>query len=330
MTKRISWVDYAKGIGILLVVLGHVIDGLNPASHANTNSSVILMKTYDLIYGFHMPLFFLLSGLFVERSLQKDGFFKQKLLTIVIPYFIWSLFQGVTNVLLSGLTNSKPDWSVVFLIPIFPYAQFWFLYALFICFAIYFLMRKTLKIKLEHILIISLLMYACTPFVGDWFGRITEYFVYLVMGSLIYNKRQEFNQVLIKNFWKISVLFLVANAVFLTDVLDGKYLLTPFKLIIAIIGISLVISVSSIFENKNFFTGIKYLGSLSMQIFLMHTLASAATRILLTKFFGIENIWIHLVLGCITGVALPIIAYYVIRGMRLESVAFGQRTAISK
>jgi uncharacterized membrane protein YcfT len=27
--KRIAWVDYAKGIGIILVVLGHVIGSLN-------------------------------------------------------------------------------------------------------------------------------------------------------------------------------------------------------------------------------------------------------------------------------------------------------------
>lgn len=330
MVGRVSWVDYAKGIGIILVVLGHVIDGLNPGMHATTNSSLILMKTYDLIYGFHMPLFFLLSGLFVEKSLNKDNFFKQKALTIVVPYFLWSLFQGITNILLSSLTNSKPDWSVIFLIPIFPYAQFWFLYALFICFAIYFLMRRVLKIKIEHILILSLLMYACTPFVGDWFGRITEYFIYLVIGSLVFNKWQEFNRTLVKNFWTVLILFLIANAIFLTDVLDGLYLLTPFKLMIAAIGMCLVISVSSILGNKNYLAGIKYLGSLSMQIFLMHTLASAATRIILTKVFGLENIWIHLVLGCIAGIALPIVAYYVIKGMRLENVAFGQRAAISK
>lgn len=47
--KRIDWIDRAKGIGIVLVVLGHTYG--------------IPHWLYCLIYGFHMPLFFLLSGL---------------------------------------------------------------------------------------------------------------------------------------------------------------------------------------------------------------------------------------------------------------------------
>ena len=44
--KRLNYLDYAKGIGILLVVLGHIY-----------NNSVKLW-----IYSFHMPLFFIISG----------------------------------------------------------------------------------------------------------------------------------------------------------------------------------------------------------------------------------------------------------------------------
>ena len=40
--KRIEWIDIAKGIGILLVVLGHI-----------TKNEVL----YEIIYSFHMPLF---------------------------------------------------------------------------------------------------------------------------------------------------------------------------------------------------------------------------------------------------------------------------------
>lgn len=45
--KRIDWIDYAKAIGIFLVVVGHTYAG-----NALTN----------WIYSFHMPLFFFLSG----------------------------------------------------------------------------------------------------------------------------------------------------------------------------------------------------------------------------------------------------------------------------
>ena len=45
--KRIEWIDTAKGIGLILVILGHL--------------HIPFMTTW--IYLFHMPLFFFLSGL---------------------------------------------------------------------------------------------------------------------------------------------------------------------------------------------------------------------------------------------------------------------------
>ncbi len=53
--KRIDWIDCARGIGILLVMVGHGVDGLLRA----------------LIFSFHMPLFFILSGRTFRPS--KDG-----------------------------------------------------------------------------------------------------------------------------------------------------------------------------------------------------------------------------------------------------------------
>lgn len=46
MQKK-NYIDIAKGIGIILVILGH----------SGVNSEI-----KDFIYGFHMPLFFVISG----------------------------------------------------------------------------------------------------------------------------------------------------------------------------------------------------------------------------------------------------------------------------
>ncbi len=50
---RIAWLDGARGIGILLIVLGHVIPMTTPISH--------------FIYSFHVPLFFFLSGMVLQK-----------------------------------------------------------------------------------------------------------------------------------------------------------------------------------------------------------------------------------------------------------------------
>lgn len=55
--NRISYIDIAKGIGIFLVIWGHII--LNGPA-------------YNIIYAFHMPLFFFLSGLVFSKSKYKN------------------------------------------------------------------------------------------------------------------------------------------------------------------------------------------------------------------------------------------------------------------
>ena len=60
--ERIEWIDYAKGIGIILVVYGHMIRGMSQHIPAN-----FFYVSDSVVYGFHMPLFFFLTGLFVEK-----------------------------------------------------------------------------------------------------------------------------------------------------------------------------------------------------------------------------------------------------------------------
>ena len=53
MAERINWIDFAKGVAIILVVLGHV----------NTPS-----RLQDFIYMFHMPFFFMTAGFLLNLS----------------------------------------------------------------------------------------------------------------------------------------------------------------------------------------------------------------------------------------------------------------------
>lgn len=75
--KRIEWIDNAKGVAIILVILGHVLpDGL----------------FHKIIYSFHMPLFFILSGMFLIRSTNKSSvweFSKKKFMRLYIPYVLF-------------------------------------------------------------------------------------------------------------------------------------------------------------------------------------------------------------------------------------------------
>ena len=136
MSVRKNWVDYAKAIGIILVVYGHVARGV---FNANITMDKNLFTLIDsIIYSFHMPLFFFLSGIFLTSSLKKrdrKSLLFSKVDTIIYPYIIWSLLQGIIEAALSKFTNGSVSYSEVFTLLWSPRAQFWFLYALFMVFA---------------------------------------------------------------------------------------------------------------------------------------------------------------------------------------------------
>lgn len=74
---RVQWIDGCKGLAIFLVVLGHTL---------RTDLSLIY------IYGFHMPLFFFLSGLVCnEKKYNWESFLKSRFNTLIIPYVTFYL-----------------------------------------------------------------------------------------------------------------------------------------------------------------------------------------------------------------------------------------------
>lgn len=76
--ERLNAVDIAKGIGIILVVIGHV----PPSEYA-----------IRFIYDFHMPLFFFLSGLFLdEKKYDFKRFVLSRIKSLIIPLISFCAF----------------------------------------------------------------------------------------------------------------------------------------------------------------------------------------------------------------------------------------------
>lgn len=86
MTKtRINWIDIAKGIGILLVILGH-----SPRDIMVDRYTAIHFM-FSFIYSFHMPLFFFLAGVTFHSFKKSDGFIIKKTRQLFVPLICYSL-----------------------------------------------------------------------------------------------------------------------------------------------------------------------------------------------------------------------------------------------
>ncbi len=141
---RLAWVDRARGLGITLVVAGHVLGGIVAAALVSDRG--VAVRTIDVIYSFHMPLFFFVSGLLAEtrsRSPAAGAFVVGKLRTLAWPYLLWSVVQVALHWLASPVANHRVDTSALLRLAWEPVEQFWFLYVLFVLSVGWSLLRRT-------------------------------------------------------------------------------------------------------------------------------------------------------------------------------------------
>ncbi len=79
MGKRIEWIDEVKGFAILLMVMGHAIawsfEDYNVLQFSPAASLAHLKAgaLWQMIYSFHMPLFFCVSGFFLYKEQYSWG-----------------------------------------------------------------------------------------------------------------------------------------------------------------------------------------------------------------------------------------------------------------
>lgn len=160
--QRIQWIDSARGIGILLVVIGHV------------SKSPYLGK---FIYSFHMPLFFIISGyLYNNKKYAQKAYIKRKAENILVPYFIFGICSLVYWILIErnirNQTEKLPIWQFVNMFLCFGgdenyiyNAPLWFLPALLnteiICSFLFKLKEKNIKIIAFIISIIGVIFSKC-------------------------------------------------------------------------------------------------------------------------------------------------------------------------
>lgn len=131
--KRISYIDMAKGIGILLVVFGH--------------SSFPTPAVNQWISSFHMPLFFLLSGILLTHTdahtKPMRTLIQKKARTILIPYFWFCVLSILfTAILDTASFGSYLPNALMQMLVFYGISVLWFLPALFFGEIIFLFIRK--------------------------------------------------------------------------------------------------------------------------------------------------------------------------------------------
>ncbi|OAD19925.1 acyltransferase 3 [Candidatus Thiomargarita nelsonii] len=324
--QRVSWIDAAKGIGIILVVYGHVARGVFNAGLYQEQPLVTYHLIDNIIYSFHMPLFFFLSGLFFLRSFDKRGsrLILNKIDTIFYPYLIWSIIQGVIEIILSQYTNGTTSFGNLIAILWLPIAQFWFLYALLLIFIFntvifIFLERYFKPLNIPFIIFgIGFFLFLIKQYLpADYFFiRAVSYnYIYFSFGILYWRVLDGKHHSISLTLGVFVIFSLFEYLVYYTATLPSDSAL--IKIIITFSGILTVIFVCQNLRG----TIIKILslvGRYSMEIYLMHVIFGSGIRIVLQKIFNVNNTDIHLILGTLLGLIFPILFVKIARSTKLE------------
>ena len=302
---RVDWIDYAKGLGIILVVLGHAIIGAREA-HLPVNLNVI-NPLFTFIYSFHMSLFFALSGFFFEKSLDKHHekkFLINKLQTILYPFVIWSIIQTAFEVIFSGQTNTGLSAKALYTCLYIPRSVYWFLFALFFINVVNVgLYRISRKYGLLISCAVWLIVFVLKPNLGS-FDKTFQNLIYFNFGILL-ARNQAYLRYLLESKMSILITFILFIGAEYLYFVYGRW--TWFnRLDTQLLGTLLVIQISFYAVKTQSKTVMNFLGENSMIIFLTHVLFTAGFRIFLQKVLHIDNAVVHIVFNTLFGLCFPL------------------------
>ena len=313
--SRQPWVDIAKGVGIVLVVFGHVSRGL---SNAGFELPQPWFQAIDqLVYSFHVPLFFAISGWLLAHTLAGKGpriAFANRLDTVAWPLVVWTWLQGSIEVLLNRWTNFDTTWGLLVQFPWLPHAQFWFLHVLFLSATVVAIGWKGLGHK-------CLPWMLAVAFVGWWFqSKLTSWtlpaqffghFLWFVVGvdTGEWGWRPGRRPGVWACIW--AVVFMASHGIASQLGIDP----TRGGLTGLAAGVSGIVATifGAAWLGSRHSTGmasrvLALLGKSSLSIFVLHILVGSGVRVVLARLVPSFPVPIHMLVGIAAALALPIVA----------------------
>lgn len=301
---RLEWVDRARGFGIVLVVVGHVLGGL--AASGVVADAGAVRWAIRWIYAFHMPLFFFLAGLFASEGGSLRSSIANKVRTIAYPYVLWATLQTQLHAQAGSLANQGNHPGVLAIVWQ-PPMQFWFLYVLFLLSIGYVALRRMGCGPTACVAIgFGLEIVAHQIGLGSWgvMYLTTRYAPYFTIGAAL---TPTFVELWLDRtsrwLWFIATAcFLVLGACALGD--TDNPLLMP---LLATVGIAGTIASAARVPSKRISSALVLLGRQSLPIYLAHPIFVAAARIVLLRGLHVDSSIVHFTAGVVVGVAAPLL-----------------------
>jgi len=318
---RISWVDHARGIAILLVVYRHVVVGMQ---RSGIPISDFMYNTQEVFYNFRMPVFFILSGVFIMQALKKKSalaVLKYRAATILYPYLIWAVILVSLEFILSDYTNAKRGWHDYLHIITQPRAidHLWYLFALFNATAVFLLFNSIIKQVWLNVLI-SLLLHGLTftsflqgqSLISDAFYFYPYFYLGTILSQKLLDQSENTSFLNAAHLKWLLPLFLAGQFFWFIHREEEADWFMLF-LAINLVACYVVYITAREMCKTAVFDFFSYIGKYSLYIYIMHVPLAAGVRNIYLKGHINASSWLILASCWIVGLLVPIISVNLLR-----------------
>jgi fucose 4-O-acetylase-like acetyltransferase len=327
--KRFVWLDYDKGISIILVAYGHAFFMLEDHG-VNMATFPVINYIGTFLWGFRMPLFFIVSGTLISRSLEKRGlgaYLINRTNNILYPLLVWGCAEIALSFAGSRDVHAATQNLLNLIIEPRQMGHLWYLNALFFIGIIYSVLKWNLKAKPIVQLILGVVLFTVAGYTQinniniGMAADVCEFYFFFALGDLI--SKMFFNEVYVKKFtsWKIffplAVMFIIVQYICagynLHGGIDGinyvQHQLPWLYMLEALIGCAVSISFSFLLQKYRWFSFFRVVGYHSLFIYCMQIITMNFIRIGLTSILKINYIPALFLLTWALGVIIPMLIY---------------------
>jgi uncharacterized membrane protein YcfT len=284
---RVDWVDYAKGICIVMVVMMHSVLGVELAA----GQAGFMHAFVAFAKPFRMPDFFLISGLFLPLVTGRDWrtYLDRKVVHFAYFYVLWVTIQFGFKAPAFAAESSWSHAGYLYLEAfIEPFGTLWFIYLLPIFFVV---IKLTLRIAPPVIWITAALLESAHVATG-WtvIDEFCARFVYIYSGYLFAN------HVFMLSDRARAYPLLALGGLALWAFVNGGLVAfgasewPVISLMLGLAGACAIITIGTLLARMNWLGALRFCGAHSIVIYLAFFLPMAATRTLLLKTGVISDI----------------------------------------
>ena len=329
-TKKIEWLQIMRGLATIFVVFGHIV------LLKYQSDSVDLIS--GIIYLFHMPLFFAMSGFlfgFKEIVHPSAYIIKKKLIVLGIPYLVFSALYIVMKILLQNIVRVESEVAWIDLIRLFFFPAngdsvnwYWFLYALIFYFIVFALVKNKKNITFVLIFLSVLIFFIWKGkyymVINGCFQRSIGYMfcfgIAIFLGKKYSENQSALNsKKLIICYFVLSGIFLFLAPIYLKKIEANLFIQTFGGILVAfarlfflLSGICLTYILSLLFRNTRILKRcILIIADYSLYIYLLHSYALNLVRNIIVRFD--ISVWIYVLINLLSGVYIPIILGLIIK-----------------